>query len=117
MQGRDRGIPAAQRFEQFEVGDTVRIRLEPQQPRASSDTHARSIAKGVQRWSNAVYRIVGRSGFSFELVDTAGRPALRTYRQHELMKVPEDSVDVPDVFAGVAREARRARRLHREGLE
>ncbi len=110
-----RGEQAAARYEQFQVGDTVRIRLEPQQqPRARAH---KGIAKGVQRWSNAVYRIVSSSGFSFELQDTAGRPALRTYRQHELMKVPDSSVDVPDLFAGVAREARRARRLQREGIE
>jgi hypothetical protein len=113
-QGVRRGEQAAARYEQFQVGDTVRIRLEPQQqPRARAH---KGIAKGVQRWSNAVYRIVSSSGFSFELQDTAGRPALRTYRQHELMKVPDSSVDVPDLFAGVAREARRARRLQREGM-
>lgn len=110
-----RGARAERRFDRFEIGDTVRIRLEPQQqPRAQA---RKGIAKGVQRWSNAVYRIISSSGFSFELQDTAGRPALRTYRQHELMKVPDTSVDVPDLFASVAREARRARRLQREGID
>jgi len=113
-EGVRRGKQAAARYEQFQAGDTVRIRLEPQQqPRARAH---KGIAKGVQRWSNAVYRIVSSSGFSFELQDTAGRPALRTYRQHELMKVPDSSIDVPDLFAGVAREARRARRLQSEGI-
>jgi len=111
-EGKRDGKRAIDRFNQFNVGDMVRIRLEPQE---RTKVH-KGLAKGVQRWSNAVYKITKVDGLSFELQDSLGRPALRTYRQHELMKVPPTSVDVPDIFAGVARESRRARRMQREGL-
>jgi len=112
------GKPAVMKYDSFKIGDLVRIRLEPyQQSKLQHRSKVnRGIAKGVQRWSKAVYRIVGRNGYSFELQDTAGRPALRTYRQHELMKVPQGSIDVPDVFESLSREARVKRKLCQEGL-
>ena len=54
--------------------------------------------------SNKVYTIRALSGFSLELAQSDGLPSPRTYRQHDLIKVAPDSIDVPDIW-----EKRRAR--------
>ena len=115
-----RGYPARDRFTKIEVGDTVRIRLKPSdQPRANSRLAKPSdkMAKGVQRWSNKVYRVDKMEGWSFYLTDKDGKPAERTYRHHDLLVVPKESEDVKDIFSDVAHQARKERRSIREQLD
>jgi hypothetical protein len=103
----------------------VRIRLMPgEQPRDvgrraedGRDTAPGKVAKGVARWSNQVYTISGINGYSIELTDQNDKKRPRSYRVHELLVVPNDSVSVPDVFEGVAREDRHERRRKHEGLD
>jgi hypothetical protein len=100
-------------FASFALGDHVRIRLSPRDQPRDKSTLTRGPgknAKGVDRYSNKVYEIVFIRGNSFGLRDTKGKDAQRTYRAHELMKVAQSSIDVPDVFKKPASEARRERR-------
>lgn len=115
----DRGRKGKQLFDKFKVGDKVRIRLRPgDQPRANSRlAKPGDLAKGCDRWSNKVYQIVAIEGYSFELNDSQGQAPARTYRAHELLKVGDNSADVPDIFEKVASEARREKRRVREGLD
>lgn len=113
------GLPAIDKMHGFSIGDHVRIRLRPaEQPRESSKLAkaSDSTTKGVDRYSNKVYVITDLDRFSFSLNDLEGKPAKRTYRHHELLKVKATSVDVPDIFAKVASEARQARRKKKEDL-
>ena len=89
----------------------------PRKGSAAASGGASMPRKGEQRWSNKVYTVTGIDKYSVSLVDSQGNPAERTYRQHELLKVPANAHDVPDVFAKVAKEARRARRMTREHLD
>lgn len=115
-----RGDQARDKFYTYEIGDKVRIRLKPaDQPRdrAVGSKPSDKVAKGTDRWSNKVYRIIGREGYSFTLQDMDGEEPDRTYRQHELMRVPESSVDVPDLFTKAAYKGRMKRRMAKEGIE
>ena len=116
----DRGVPAMQRHAQFNIGDKVRLRLKSfEQPRARSKAIHASIwtSKGSERWSNEVYTIASKDRLSFALVDSAGNPAKRTYRQHELLVVPQESVDVPDIFRESAKRQRMKKLQRKEGLD
>jgi len=99
-------------FSKIKIGDKVRIRLRPRdQPRDKSalTRGPGNVEKGSDRWSNKVYTVTAIEGYSFALLDSQGRAANRTYRAHELLVDPQDSVDVPDILAKPASQARRAR--------
>jgi len=116
---RMRGSAGLKRLLSFKIGDKVRIRLRPdEQPRDISriSKPGKTIAKGAQRWSNKVYTIRALSGFSLELADSDGKPSPRTYRQHDLLKVAPDSIDVPDIWERAAKQQRREKRKAREDL-
>ena len=119
-QASERGENALKVFHRFKVGDHVRIRLKPyEQPRANSSISksSKAVSKGMERWSNLVYVIDGIEGLSFKLREmTSSKSASRSYRSHELMRVPKTSVDVRDIFAPVASEARKGRRKKMEKL-
>jgi hypothetical protein len=127
MNDEERGYAGLRRMLQFKVGDKVRIRLRPEeQPRDRSKLNkpGKAVAKGSQRWSNRVYTIHKIENLSFELVDSAAKAVARsargaetTYRQHDLMKVPPDSIDVPDIRERAAKESRREKRKKREDLD
>lgn len=127
----DRGIQGMTIFNALAVGDHVRVRLRAgDQPRDNSRlSKPGELAKGAERWSNTVYRIAEDwatspdQGLSFTLTNLDGSVAhqgngrpLRTYRASELLKVPPTSVDVPDVYATIAPDARHARRAKKEDL-
>ena len=116
---RMRGSAGLKRLLSFKIGDKVRIRLRPdEQPRDISriSKPGKTIAKGAQRWSNKVYTIRAISGFSLELAQSDGKPSPRTYRQHDLIKVAPDSIDVPDIWERAAKEQRREKRRVHEDL-
>jgi len=125
------GHPAEALFLKFKVGDHVRIRQEPgQKPRDNSRlSKPGKMSKGRSSWSNKVYVISEITGWSFRVVDLTGiaegdrakpappvKPMRQLYRAHDLLKVPATSLDVPDIWEGVAKEDRRERRRKKEAL-
>lgn len=99
---------AIEKFREFKIGDLVRVRYKPSdKPGAKASDY---VAKGTDRWSYKVFRITGTDKLSFALTDSDGNEQKRMYRHHELMKVPEGSLDVPDIFKNVSAQARIARK-------
>lgn len=62
--------------QEFSIGDQT------EQPRNNSRLAKPSekLAKGIERWSNKVYVIKSKEGWSSDLVDLSGKPADRSYR-------------------------------------
>jgi hypothetical protein len=112
----ERGNTAIKQFHKFKVGDFVRIRLRPEEQSGEKNKKSKGMIKGVERWSNEVWMIRDIKGLLFILTSRLGKPAPRTYRQHELMLVSPGSVDVPDVFKGLASSSRHTRRMRYENL-
>jgi hypothetical protein len=112
----ERGKPGIAKFKQFAIGDHVRVRLRPEDQPGELGKRGAKTTKGVERWSNKTYRIKSIDNLSFALEDMLGNAAARTYRQHELMKIPDTSTDVPQIFKEVAIQARASRRTKREKL-
>jgi len=118
----DKGID---HYKKFHIGDKVRVLIHPyEQERDNSRLQiAAPWHKGSTRWSNKVYTITDNAStdhslgaWSWRLSDSNGTPMRRTYRSHELKRVSNDSVDVPDLWEDIAKEDRRAKRMKGEKI-
>lgn len=90
--------PALKKFEEFKVGDRVRIRERPYEQKGQIGEKSRSIKskliKGRDRWSTKVWTISNIENLSFYLTDDFGNTPKRSYRHHDLLKVSDESTDV-----------------------